>query len=410
MNSTAVSQIFKGFKELKTYEKIIVLLVLLFFITIAVLRTIHIRSESDFYVFWSAGRKFYTGKQLYFWPIVDLQFLYPPFAAFIFGIIAIFPFKLGAILFSVTNILLWILNIYYTKVILEKLLNIRINKYQLFFTFIFTINFYLATVNLVQVNFFLYFITLNFLYQYIKKNYVWAGFFLAMSIAFKVTPVVFLGLLFLRGNIKSFIYSIAFLLIFFAIPIHVRGFSVGINDLKLFYKTLSDIIPATDLAEYSGSRSLRTLLSNYFIHSTVITGQLKANIINLTPLIFGFTYVVCLALLRLLRKPFSVFEIAATYVVILICSSVTSDAHMVTLAFAMMLLFTIFWNREKNLPRWFMLLIGIVFISPIGRPLSNFLLYRVNIYTLNMILIFVILMVMSFRQKSVDKNKSLQLN
>ena len=51
---------------------------------------------SDFDVFWRAGHRFLHSQPLYPSEPIDTSFLYPPFAAFVFQLLALFPLRLAA--------------------------------------------------------------------------------------------------------------------------------------------------------------------------------------------------------------------------------------------------------------------------------------------------------------------------
>ena len=75
----------------------------------------------DFHVFWQAGRNFATGHPLYHDYLPGARPLkYPPFAAFVFQLLAIFPLQVAAVLFSLLNLGLWVLSVLLTRDIVAR--------------------------------------------------------------------------------------------------------------------------------------------------------------------------------------------------------------------------------------------------------------------------------------------------
>ena len=75
----------------------------------------------DFHVFWQAGRNFTSGEPLYHgYPPGARVFKYPPFAAFLFQLLALFPLQVAAVLFSLLNLILWVAALYLTREIVAR--------------------------------------------------------------------------------------------------------------------------------------------------------------------------------------------------------------------------------------------------------------------------------------------------
>src|SRR5712691_1998763 len=76
----------------------------------------HQHIGQDFHVFWQAGRNFATGHPLYHDYLPGARPLkYPPFAAFLFQPLALFPLQAAGALFSFLNLLLWALAVWLTR-------------------------------------------------------------------------------------------------------------------------------------------------------------------------------------------------------------------------------------------------------------------------------------------------------
>ncbi len=381
----------RHFLKLNFLEKTIYLSLLLTLILLAVLRGNAMHTDTDFHVFWYAGKNFYAGYQLYLLPNINLQYLYPPFAASLFGIFALMPFKLAAITFSMFNVVLWFTCFYESKKIIERLLKVEISNTILLLTFLFTINFHIANLNLVQVNLVLYLFTLLFIKYYLENKFVMAGIFLAAAICFKVTPIIFLSWLFIRGNFRTFSYTLISIIVFLLFPLFIRGVKVGMNDLSLFYETMVNSISTGSPEAYSSSRSLGTAISNYFLTLNLGDNNYKEMAVKYLPVLLGFIYLIWLFVLRVRRVNYSFFEFAGTYLIIFLTSAVTADAHMVAISLPIMGLLSYATYLKNKVYQYMVIAICFAFILPIGKSISEFLLLRLCIYTLALLALYVVI-------------------
>src|SRR5207244_4127768 len=77
----------------------------------------------DFHVFWQAGRNFASGAPLYHSDLPGARrYIYPPFAAMVFQLLAVFPLSIAAEILSFVNLLLLGVAIALTKRIIEQTL------------------------------------------------------------------------------------------------------------------------------------------------------------------------------------------------------------------------------------------------------------------------------------------------
>ena len=75
----------------------------------------------DFHVFWQAGYNFATGHPLYHgYPPGARPLKYPPFAALVFQPLAVFPLQVAGALFSLLNLILWVVAVYLTREIVAR--------------------------------------------------------------------------------------------------------------------------------------------------------------------------------------------------------------------------------------------------------------------------------------------------
>lgn len=378
------------------------LIVLGFLLFVCVYRALDKAPGSDFYVFFHAGEQLLKGEQLYFWSDQDRQFLYPPFAAFIFSILSVFPFKVAAVIFSVFNLALWFYTLLLADKVISQFTGISASVKLLVLGFLFSYNFYFNNLIFLQVNLILYLFTLLFLSYYQQKKYLLASIFLAAAISFKVTPVVFLGWLFFRGHQKAFFFTIGFTMLFFLVFPFLRGYENGVNDIHQFFQTLSEQSKQIS-GELSRNKSLHGFINNILTIFDIRHQTIK--IINYIIIAsFALSYVIWVLYLRFRKITITPIEFAGTYVIILLISSFTRDAHMVTLSFPFLVLLLIS-HESKSMKFIYQITIlsGITFwfgnkdIFP--EAWTDIFYYYLNVPALIMIVLYILCLTLSIKYR-----------
>lgn len=196
----------------------------------------------DFHVFWEAGRNFWLGKALYA-DTAGRQFLYPPFSAFLFGFLGVLPFQVASVVHAIINAILVFMLIGFTYEI-GRLHGFQSSNPWLVVAAVLTIPYFLGNLQLLQMNLVLGFLLLGFLYSYLQGKDSIAGTLLAGAVAFKVTPVIWLGWLLIRGRWQVLWWSVGILLLFLLGPWVIRGPFLGFQDMVGFYQTLQTKVPA----------------------------------------------------------------------------------------------------------------------------------------------------------------------
>lgn len=372
---------------------------------ISVLRAAGKEDNSDFYVFWLAGQNFFQLNDLYFLDYQVRQFLYPPFAAALFGLLALFKFKVAAIIFSFFNMVLWISCVVLCTHIIEYFTKIKTSPLIVFLALIFSLNFYISNLNLLQVNLVVFFFTLLFIYHYLRGNYFFAALFIATAISFKVTPIIFLGWIFFRGNLKCFFYTIVALAFFTSGTILLRGFDLGLLDLKQFVLTITQEIPQINLTKegYTNNKSLRGMLTNFMIQLPFLNYTLKSQIISISSIFMGVVYICWLFILILKKKKISLYEFTGTFIVILLTSEVTRTAHMVTLLFPLLTFLSVVYSSLNIIKFFFTTMVCLMLIISVGKDFDHILLERINILGISMLIGLIASMNMSMNKTTAKK-------
>ena len=131
-------------------------------VAFSVVRGLHEQVGGDFHVFWQAGRNFFTGAPLYHGDLPGARnFIYPPFAAFVFQALALLPLQVAASIFSCLNVALWVGAAYLTRDIVARTFpNYNPARLPFVLALVFSAQFFLNNFNLVQVNEVIFVLTL----------------------------------------------------------------------------------------------------------------------------------------------------------------------------------------------------------------------------------------------------------
>lgn len=397
-------EIITFFKRIKLYQKILLLIFPFIILIITIIRGLEQDSNGDFFVFYNAGINFFSNAKLYFLEGIERQFLYPPFAALVFGIFCILPFKISAMLWALSEIVLWYYCILLSKKIIEINSNLKINTSIIILSIIFTFNIYLDNLSLLQVNSFVFFLILLSIYCFSLNKVKLSSLFLSIAIGIKVTPVFFFIWFVIAKKWKYLLFSTIFLFIIFTIPVLIRGFEQGIGDLHLFYLNLLHEFPKIEAdAGYSTSLSLRGLIINYLQIFKIESTELSSVIINSIQLSFITAFMIWVYSLRNFEFETKNFQIAGMLLLMVLTSAVTRKAHLVTLFFVYLtaLSYCQYLIKLKNIKylQFMIYFIGTIFFISGRDIIGNFyaeLLYKYGIYNILTVLLFFIIMRLSY--------------
>jgi len=312
--------------------------------------------SSDFTVFWNAGKNFMQGNPLYSGIGGACRFIYPPFAAWVFQVFALFPLHVAATLYGIFNFILYFLALYLTKQVFSfiisdsKKLNIA-----LLLAALLSFRYFWYHFHFLQNNIIVYVLCMaGIIFFYKKKQTASAGFFVFATLI-KVYPVFFLIWLVIRGNFKTLFIVLGFLLVFSIIPILIRGYSQGISDLKDYNITFIQPFEHGRIEPQYHNHSLSSAIYKATQHSNEGDGY-DYRIFNVsmdtTILIYKISFVVLFGMMlfliirnRFLNIGITAYELAVIFLSMLLLSGITWEYHFVTLLFVYMVLIT---NPTQN--------------------------------------------------------------
>ena len=343
----------------------------------------HQRVGHDFHVFWQAGRDFATGHPLYrdYLPGAR-QFKYPPFAAFLFQALAIFPLTWAAVLFSLLNLGLWGASVFLTCDIVARISppDQRAN-WLLLLAGLLSAQFFLDNFYHVQMNGVILVLTLLGISAYLNGLDFRASAYLVAATAIKVTPIVFLSWLVLRGSRRVLVVVPLMLAGCILLPLVLRGKHQGTEDFREYYHTFLEGHQHGNIDSYPAGQNLAALISRmtrpaeseaqpsyrYFPLSQR-QAQVAYRVMWAAVLLL---FLARLAVLRIRRRPVTGFEPSMVFLAGYLLSPITFTTHLVGLLFVFYVFLSI--PREALGRRWFLpagiLLSGILITGLSGRDL-----------------------------------------
>jgi hypothetical protein len=337
----------------------------------------------DFHVFWQAGRDFATGHPLYrdYLPGAR-QFKYPPFAAFLFQALAIFPLKVAAVFFSVLNLCLWGVSLFLTREIVARISPpIKRANWLLLLAGLLSAQFFLDNFHHVQMNEVILVLTLLGISAYLNGLELRAAAFLVAATAIKVTPIFFLTWLILRGSRRTLLAVPLLLGGCILLPLALRGRDQGVEDLREYYHTFLEGHQHGNIDSYTAGQNLAAMISRMsragasesqssyrYLPLSQQQAQLTYRVLWMAVLLL---FLARLAELRIRHRPVTGFEPSMVFLAGYLLSPITFTTHLVGLLFVFYVFLSI--PREALRPQWFLpagiILSGILITGLSGRDL-----------------------------------------
>jgi hypothetical protein len=287
----------------------------------------------DFHVFWQAGRNFTTGSPLYHDYLPGArQFKYPPFAAFVFQLLAVFPLQAAAVLFSLLNLVLWGVAVYLTRDIVARTFPDRNpTLLPLILAVALSAQFFLDNFHHVQVNGVILVLVLFGIRAYLSQQDLRAAAYIVGATAIKLTPIFFVAWLCVRGRRPAALAAVLIALACLFVPLLVRGPATGAAEIVEYYHSFLEGHQHGRVGTYTAGQNLAALVSR-------MTGpagdpkhaQLAYHWLWLTLFLL---FLARLLHLRIRRAPLSAFELSLIFLTSLLLSPITFTTHLVGLLF-----------------------------------------------------------------------------
>lgn len=297
-------------------------------------------AHGDVFVFYTSGVRFASGESLYAGKASGLTFMYPPFAAAVHQILALFSLKVASGIFSALNLVACFVTLLFSGNWFQ--LRWGLGKQAVLGGMLLTGFYFFLNLELGQNNIFLLLLTLAALELWLRDRFVLAGILLSGVIFFKLTALFLMGWMVLRGNLR-FIYGlVAGFLICLLVPVLFRGWEQSLQDWRefhlYFFRFMLGGHVYTDLRNQNLAATLLRLLCEplgKYPHATVNLFSLdilwvKAGVKWLGLLLTGVLSV-WMVRKRLARQPLHLAEASLFLCLSQLLSGLTWNQHLVML-------------------------------------------------------------------------------
>ncbi|HMH55650.1 MAG TPA: glycosyltransferase family 87 protein [Gemmatimonadales bacterium] len=386
-------------------------------VVLSVPQGMHQHVGHDFHVFWQAGRNFATGHSLYHDYLPGARPLkYPPFAAFVFQPLAIFPLQVAAVLFSLLNLGLWVLSGFLTRDIVARTFPQRNRApWPLVFAVALSAQFFLDNFHHVQMNEVILVLVLLGIRASLRGMDLRAAGYLVIATAIKITPIFFVTWLVARGSRRAALAVPLLAVGCVLVPLLLRGPATGTAELVEYYHSFLEGHQHGRIDTYTADQNLAALVSRMSRpvqnaeHLTYMylplpqdTALLIYRALWVTVLLLFLTK---LAALRIRGGPVSALELSMVFLASLLLSPITFTAHLVALLFVFyaFLSFPPAAISGRGYPLAVVLLTGMVITGLSGRDLvgdTAFLSIRgYSLMAWTMLLLFLAALVLAGRER-----------
>ncbi len=366
-------------------------LISLFIIAFCILSIIvgrDISLQADFTVFWQAGKNYINGVSLYSRIGGAERYIYPPFAAMCFQLLALFSLHQAAALYCFCNLLFWVMIIYYTQKII---LHIRSKetqiKWVLLIAFILSFRYFLYHTWFVQMNEVVLLLSLAGVYNHLIKKDNNAILLLVIASFIKIIPIFMLIWVLSKSNYKNYLRAVIYTILCIAIPLLMRGMHQGIIDLQEYYITFLQPFQEGRVEPKLQNYGLSAAL--YKVFSFTEDGEKYHYIITILPAATISLIYKCIIISLLLafagmlfyswlkKIPVSLFEISFVLLFTHLASGITWEYHLVSLFFIIATMTSDYFSSTKN--KWIFYILGfLLFFNLIigGDTVGYYLYYK----------------------------------
>jgi hypothetical protein len=303
------------------------------------------RIGTDFHVFWQAGYDFAHGLQMYHKLPGARKFNYPPFAAQVFQIFSLFPLKTAAWLFYMASVGLVFVAARLSRDVIARLEHARRpGSMPLILAVVFSLNFILNNLNMVQVNLLIFVMCLLGARALAEQHDGAAAGWVVAATAIKLTPVFFVIWAAIRGTRRTWVAIAVAAALCLTLPILQRGWVQGLVDLRTYYQTfLQAFAGGVVIPDYTNQnlasliyRAAVPLASNdpsyEYAYLPFLAGAAPV-IYRVLAMATLMVFLGHLVGLRLGRRPFTALEISSVFLVSHLLSGITWKAHLVSFLF-----------------------------------------------------------------------------
>lgn len=331
---------------------------------------------SDFNVFWQAGENYGDGVSLYKQIGGACRYIYPPFAAMLFRVLALFNMQTAASIWCFVNFLLWFGIFYYIRTLL-RLCNIskRNITISLWAGVILSARYFLYHITFIQMNELVMLMSLAGVKALIEKKEPKAMGLLVVATFIKIIPVFLLLWALTKTKLRGYLFAAVFALLCLGLPILMRGPAKGVNDIKEYVQTFLGPAVNGNVEVDVENQGIVSALYKVFTVNECATKygyfikELPAatlQIISRSLLVLCYAaYASVLFYSRFKWKAISALEVSFIMLFTLLVTSVSWEYHYVSMGFVFTILMAQYLSATKEQRSILYPLLGIVFIVDI---------------------------------------------
>ena len=385
-------------------------------IAVSVPKSMDITEDSDYYAWWQAGKDFSEKHTLYY-RFVERPFNYPPFAAFVFQPLQIFPLQISALLYFLLNALVLLpIAIYLIYRILKILgYNEKNIEMVLILATLFTLKYFWNNLVMYQVNFVQFIGMLLGFYFLARKKPHLAGILFVIISFVKIIPVILAAYVFVFHFSKRVVVSMALTAaICLTLPMAFRGADNWITDHEEYYEWfISTYIKEGRIVADRANHSLVAGTIKTFHPASRDNEHVYPGDYPVTTRIISIIHMLLLAMIivngiLLFRRKtgFSLTFLASILLFTHLYSGITWTAHMVTLLFCLLpvLLIDVKTLGKPGRISWWLFIAMMVFLGIEGSDTVGEKIYLAirfhDVYTLLLLGLFLFCSWMVFNKNS----------
>ena len=366
-----------------------------FMIVYSILNGMRIGPSSDFNVFWTAGKNFFNGVDLYSRIGGAERYIYPPFAAMLFQFFALFPLKVAASIYTFINFLLFLLAISLSQNILSRFISdSKKIKLVMFLGVAFSFRFFWYHTLFVQMNELMLVLCLASIVASFQNKETKASAYLVIAAFIKVLPVFFIPWLVLRSKPRIILKLSMAAMLCLALPIVFRGWNTGLHDLQNYYYTFLQPFKEGRVEPEFHNQSLAASIFKICLPSSAEPGfnyQLFRVSEAKAALIYKFSFLGMAAAMmmfllweRLVYKKNTLRGIAIVFIAMHLLSGITWEYHLVSLVLVYAIFALYYWQLKGIADKFFFYLISVfvVLFSFVGKDtVGNYLYHYLEGYS-----------------------------
>ena len=338
-----------------TWYKMLIAIVLGLFVFISIKMGSGLKLQADFTVFWQAGKNFSNNLGLYERIGGAERFIYPPFAAMLFQFFGLFSLQTAGAIWAFVNLIMWLMLVHVMREVFrftnlsEKLINRSI-----LIAFILSFRYFWYHLMFMQMNVLVLLLSMMGLLFFLRKNTMAAIACLVIATGIKVLPIIFLGWMLSKMNMKQWFVAILFAFIVVILPFIWRGWNLGIQDLNDYYISFLEPFQQGRVEPKLQNYALSAALYKWFVPLTIASPYFSP-IIELNIHWVGIVYKVLLIISiviyfimliysRFVIKKISLHELSFILLLTHLISGITWEYHLVSL----MIVYAVYFTFERS--------------------------------------------------------------